>query len=59
MSNWESQAVLAESIFGVYVDWNERFYICPECGEPVYDNDWTEEELSSVFCPICGYLDLK
>ena len=38
------------------VDWDERFYICPECGEPVYEWDWTDEALEEEFCPVCGFI---
>ena len=52
---WEKIAKEIEQIFGVYVDWEERFYECPECGEPVYECDWTDEELKEEVCPICGF----
>lgn len=52
---WESNAKYVENVFGGYVDWEERFYECPECGEPVYEYDWTEEDLKDTICPICGF----
>ena len=36
---WEKNAKYVESVFGAYVDWEERFYECPCCGEPVYECD--------------------
>ena len=28
--------------------------ICPECGEPIYFDDWTAEETADwSMCPIC------
>ena len=54
---WELNARVAESVYGVQVDWEEGFYVCPECGEPVYNEDWTDEDLSNEFCPICGFVD--
>ena len=54
-NQWEFNANYVSITYGTQVDWEERFYICPECGEPVYDCDWTNEELHETLCPICGY----
>lgn len=54
---WESNAKYVENVFGGYVDWEERFYECPECGEPVYECDWSVNELCDELCPICGFKD--
>lgn len=54
MSMWEKNARYVEETFGSYVDWEERFYICPECGEPIYECDWSEDILLYSYCPICG-----
>lgn len=53
---WEANAKYVERVFGAYVDWEERFYECPACGEPVYECDWTLNELLEL-CPICGFVD--
>ena len=57
MNIWEKNATKVEKIYGAHVDWEERFYECPECGEPVYECDWTEGQLAFWLCPICqdGY----
>ena len=55
MGIWESNARYLESVYGVYVNWEERFYICPECGEPVYECDWDVNELCDYYCPICTF----
>ena len=34
---WEINADIVSDIYGGYVDWDERFYNCPECDEPIYD----------------------
>lgn len=52
---WESRAKYVEQVFGGYVDWEERFYECPECGDPIYECDWDESELYDAICPICGF----
>lgn len=53
MTQWERNAVEARDTYGAHVDWEERFYECPECGEPVYESDWSEKELGQFLCPIC------
>lgn len=53
---WEVNAHVVESTYDGFVDWDERFYNCPECGEPVYECDWSNEELLEL-CPICGFTD--
>lgn len=50
---WEKNAKEVEKVYGEFVDWEEKFYICPECGEPVYECDWDESDLSRFLCPIC------
>lgn len=32
----------------------EAWYICPECGEPIYFDDWADEE-NFMRCPICHW----
>ncbi len=49
---WETKANKVEDIYDGFVDWEERFYLCPECGEPVYESDWDEEDFEQL-CPIC------
>lgn len=53
MTQWERNAIKARDIYGVHVDWEERFYECPECGEPIYEDGWSERELGRFLCPIC------
>ena len=60
MTNWECLALYCERIYGCYVDWDERFFECPECGEPIYECDWQEMDyhlgsnsLKIWFCPVC------
>lgn len=52
---WEKIAKEIEQTFDGYVDWEERFYECPECREAIYEWDWTDEELKEEVCPICGF----
>ena len=52
---WEINANEVVSVYGGYVDWEERFYNCPECGEPIYECDWSNAELKEFLCPVCEY----
>jgi RNA polymerase subunit RPABC4/transcription elongation factor Spt4 len=52
---WEANAKYVEEVFGAYVDWEEEFYICPECGEPIYKQDWDIVDLVNEICPVCGF----
>lgn len=52
-TQWEKNAIEVRDTYGAHVDWEDRFYECPTCGEPIYENDWSEEELEQHFCPIC------
>lgn len=52
--NWMSNATWVQDECGGFVNWEEEFYICPECGEPVYADDWSETEFAQELCPICG-----
>lgn len=51
---WEKIARLIDENYGTLVDLEERFFICPECGEPIYEEDWADEDFAQI-CPICEY----
>jgi hypothetical protein len=53
MSFWERVARHCEEEYGTHIDWEDRFFICPECGEPIYECDWEDEDLR--FCPVCDF----
>jgi predicted RNA-binding Zn-ribbon protein involved in translation (DUF1610 family) len=53
MYTWLEAAVYCEETFGVYVNMKEGFFICPECGEPIYECDWSNHDWDE--CPICGW----
>lgn len=54
---WEENAKKVAVVYGVHVDWEERFYECPFCGEPVYECDWDDTTLKKWLCPICEDID--
>ena len=51
--NWEQAAKMCETVFGIYVDWEERFFHCPECDEPLLLEDWKHH--CWEICPVCGF----
>lgn len=51
-TKWEEIAFYIQEVYGVYVDWEERFYTCPFCNESIYECDWGAE-LNNYICPIC------
>ena len=53
MSAWAVNAYIVDKFYGGYVDYDERFYICPNCEEPVYECDWSKKEFEDFVCPIC------
>ena len=61
MTNWENVARICQELYGSYIDWEERFYICPECCDPVYEDDYDRrkdfypEKGVGPICPICEY----
>ena len=50
---WKVVAKYMKETYGSHVDWMEGFFICPECGEPIYAVDWEDEELE--ICPVCEF----
>ena len=51
--SWSYAATVYEREYGVYVDWEEGFFNCPGCGEPLLLEDW--EHHCWEFCPICDF----
>ena len=52
MISWYEAAMYCMETFGSYVDTVEKFFICPECGEPIYEIDWLNIKDWRV-CPVC------
>lgn len=43
---------IIEPVYGGYVDWDEEFFLCPECGEPIYKCDYPYIDMGMI-CPVC------
>lgn len=52
---WTYNALLIRNDYGGFVDFKEKYYICPECGELVYKDDWEEIAFMKNLCPICEF----
>ena len=52
---WAQVAEYCEETYGIFVDWDEEFFLCPECAEPIYREDWNDET-DWVECPICEFV---
>lgn len=52
--NWISNAKWIDYECGGYVNYEEKFYICPKCEEPVDADDWEDTEFAQKLCPLCG-----
>ena len=49
--SWKELAEIVESVYGGYVDWDEEFFICPECNEIILSEDFPH--YSGYMCPVC------
>lgn len=56
-NNWKQMAYLVAVNYGGFVDWDEGYFLCPECGEPIYEDDWANSDLidgnDNFICPVC------
>lgn len=58
MNNWwEVNANYVVETYGGCVDWDEKYYVCPECQELIYEEDWDEDEMGAFICPICEFTE--
>ena len=53
MKAWYDMARKCEEDYGSQVDYEEGFFVCPECGEPLLAEDWPEHNWNT--CPICEF----
>ena len=58
MSYWELAAAFVEEQ-GSECNYAEGYFVCPHCNEPVFEGDWTDDQMfkdNSVICPTCNEL---
>lgn len=59
---WHDTATFCEAIYGVALDTEEGYFVCPNCGEPIYECDWEDHE-DWCKCPVCdeffGAMEIK
>lgn len=53
MYTWLEAGTYCEETYGITLNTNEGFFVCPECGEPVWEIDWYDHDWDE--CPICGF----
>ena len=53
MGTWLEAGTYCEEVFGMSLNTEEGYFVCPECGEPLYENDWKRHWWET--CPICGF----
>ena len=49
-SMWEQIASVLEQRERAFVNWEERFFICPHCKQIVYEDEMVDDPI----CPSCG-----
>lgn len=54
MITWLEAGTYCEETFGATLMTEEGFFVCPECGEPIFEEDWRNHDDWEV-CPICGF----
>lgn len=54
MYTWLEAGTYCEETYGMTLNTKEGYFVCPECGEPIYEEDWHEHDEWDI-CPICGF----
>lgn len=55
-NQWKKAAIHGAAVYGVFVDADEHFFECPDCGEPLYECDWGFDTTNGWHhCPICEF----
>jgi formylmethanofuran dehydrogenase subunit E len=54
--SWDYVADIIDKDYGGYVDYEEKFYICIECGEPIYECDYGRID-DGMLCPVCEFTE--
>ena len=54
MKRWKEAAKYCEEKYKVTADYGEKFFMCPECGEPIYASDYPSKKDWDE-CPVCDF----
>ena len=54
MNSWHEAGTYCEETYGMTMNTKEGYFVCCECGEPIFEDDWREHDDWDV-CPICGF----
>ena len=50
--DWLVAATYCEEEYGMPLNTKEGYFVCPECSEPLFFEDWPKHDWE--ICPICG-----
>lgn len=53
MMTWFEAGVCCEEFYGMSLNTAEGYFVCPECGEPLYNTDYPSHCWDE--CPVCGF----
>jgi predicted RNA-binding Zn-ribbon protein involved in translation (DUF1610 family) len=53
IGDWYTSAIYCEETYGSTVHSKEGWFVCPECGEVLYSEDWKRHDWET--CPVCGF----
>ena len=51
--DWHTAGVICEEIYGVELNTAEGYFVCPDCGEILYECDGRTHDWGS--CPVCDF----
>lgn len=54
MNTWLEAGTYCEETYGMSLNTEEEYFVCAECGEPIFKDDWRKHDDWEV-CPICGF----
>ena len=57
MFSWLEAGTYCEDVYGMTLDVEEGYFVCPECGEPIYETDWPRS--GDDECPVCGFVFME